>query len=59
MLNGNGNGHASFDEEKPLSHRRGFFADQFEVSEPVSLSQASQAIHVNMARNLPAEPQQL
>jgi len=31
VLNGNGNGHASFDEEeKPCSHRRGFFADQFE-----------------------------
>lgn len=33
LLNGNGNGHASFDEEeKSLSHPRGFFADQFEVS---------------------------
>jgi hypothetical protein len=33
VLNGNGNGHASFDdEEKSLSHPRGFFADQFEVS---------------------------
>jgi cysteine synthase A len=31
-LNGNGNGHASFDEEKLISHPRGFFADQFEVS---------------------------
>ncbi|KAI0275635.1 PALP-domain-containing protein [Russula aff. rugulosa BPL654] len=29
-LNGNGNGHASFDEEKSISHPRGFFADQFE-----------------------------
>lgn len=32
MLNGNGNGHASFDEEESRSHPRGFFADQFEVS---------------------------
>jgi hypothetical protein len=33
MLNGNGNGHASFDEEeKSRPHPRGFFADQFEVS---------------------------
>jgi hypothetical protein len=33
MLNGNGNGHSSFgEEEKPRSHPRGFFADQFEVS---------------------------
>jgi hypothetical protein len=32
MLNGNGNGHASFEEEKSRSHPRGFFADQFEVS---------------------------
>jgi hypothetical protein len=39
VLNGNGNGHASFDEEeKSRSHRRGFFADQFEVSEPVESS---------------------
>lgn len=39
VLNGNGNGHAPFDEEeKPRSHRRGFFADQFEVSEPVEPS---------------------
>ncbi|KAH9991801.1 PALP-domain-containing protein [Russula vinacea] len=30
VLNGNGNGHATFDEEKSRSHRRGFFADQFE-----------------------------
>jgi len=31
MVNGNGNGHASFDEEeKSRSHPRGFFADQFE-----------------------------
>jgi len=30
VLNGNGNGHASFDEEEPHSHPRGFFADQFE-----------------------------
>jgi cysteine synthase A len=36
MLNGNGNGHTSFDEEeKSRSHPRGFFADQFEVSEPL------------------------
>ncbi len=33
MLNGNGNGHASFDEqEESRFHPRGFFADQFEVS---------------------------
>jgi hypothetical protein len=39
VLNGNGNGHAPFDEEeKSRSHRRGFFADQFEVSEPVEPS---------------------
>lgn len=30
MLNGNDNGHASFDEEKWSYHPRGFFADQFE-----------------------------
>jgi hypothetical protein len=32
MLNGNGNGHASFDEEEKSPRPRGFFADQFEVS---------------------------
>jgi hypothetical protein len=46
-LNGNGNGHASFDEEEESpSHPRGFFADQFEVSP----SQASHRHKVNVAQ---------
>ena len=45
-MNGNGNGHASFDEEESHSHPCGFFADQFEVSHDHSSHQQ----YMNVAR---------